>query len=117
MEHFNKNTPLNQKLKKEIEDFFSYKWTVDKNHAFQDPDFENIVEQLPEDLIYSIYIKFLYGKFLHTYSKNLFYIPKRSKHRYARYTWLDQAYRDFLMSVLQGLEPILKDGDTMLYQE
>lgn len=43
MEHFNNNSAINQNLKDEIENFFDYKWSTDKNYAFLDPRFEGIV--------------------------------------------------------------------------
>ena len=35
IKRFNKNTPVNLALKKKIEEFFDYRWGVDKNIAFQ----------------------------------------------------------------------------------
>ena len=49
MEHFNKNNPFDEDLKKEMEAFFEYKWSCDKNYAFLDPKFENIVTQIDEE--------------------------------------------------------------------
>ena len=56
LEKFNNNEPIKLELKKQIESFFDYKWSCDKNYAFDDERFNNIVIQVPEDLIDDIYM-------------------------------------------------------------
>ena len=42
--HFNKNEEINPTLKLEIEKFFEYKWSCDKNYAMTDPKYDNITQ-------------------------------------------------------------------------
>jgi hypothetical protein len=44
MMHFNKNEEINPTLKLEIEKFFEYKWSCDKNYALTDPKYDNITQ-------------------------------------------------------------------------
>ena len=44
MRHFNNQNPIDYELKSEIELFFDYKWTHDKNMAFKDDQDKSIFE-------------------------------------------------------------------------
>ena len=44
LKKFNNQTPFNLELKREIESFFDYKWTTDKNMAFKDDQDKSIFE-------------------------------------------------------------------------
>lgn len=52
---FNRGDLIKIELKKEIEDFFDYKWIKEKNHALQDPEYDNLVMQLPDEIKDEIY--------------------------------------------------------------
>ena len=50
MKKFNHQIPFNLELKRDIEAFFDYKWTHDKNMAFKEEQDKSIFEQLPEQV-------------------------------------------------------------------
>lgn len=61
---FNKNLPICQKLKLNIEKFFEYKWEYDKNQAIDDEEEKAILDQLPVEVQDKLYTGFLFSKFL-----------------------------------------------------
>ena len=65
---FNRGEIIKVELKREIEKFFDYKWIKEKNHALQHDDYQNIVMQLPEEIVDEIYTIFLYAPFVKVYS-------------------------------------------------
>ena len=100
------NGPIDEKMKIEMEKHFDYKWEHDKNFALVDEQFQNIVIQIPEELITQIYKKFLFGRFLHIFERGIFMIPKDTGHQHARYVWGDNEFSAFMQLILHSLEPI-----------
>ena len=96
---FNRGDIIKVELKREIEKFFDYKWIKEKNHALQHDDYENIVMQLPEDILDNIYTIFLYAPFVKVYSV-IFEYEKDPKFKHSRYVWSDLEYRSFMFSIL-----------------
>ena len=64
MARFNGNKSINQKLMKEIEAFFDYKWKNDKNQAIDDDEEIALLEQLPINVQDTLYSSFLFNDFL-----------------------------------------------------
>ena len=64
LKKFNGGREIDISFKQELEQFFAYKWTCDRNFPFVDAEFENIVGQVPDDLTSDVYVMFLFSKFL-----------------------------------------------------
>jgi len=60
---FNMGEELNYELKKNIEAFFDYKWTNDKNFAYQHDNYAHIVKNVSSDHKEKLYFDCLYHKF------------------------------------------------------
>jgi hypothetical protein len=72
---------------------------------------------MPSDVQIKLYSDFLFSDFLDTY-KRFFSIPKKEadiKHAY--YTWNDYSYRQFMIEILQKLEPRKEEKNTILLNE
>ena len=54
-------------MKRNIEQFFNYKWQFDRNQAIDDEEEMAILEQLPEEVQNKIYTNFLFKEFLHIF--------------------------------------------------
>ena len=63
-------------MKRNIEQFFNYKWQFDRNQAIDDEEEMAILEQLPEEVQNKIYTNFLFKEFLHIF-QDTFTICKR----------------------------------------
>ena len=129
---FNMNIELDIEIKQRIEQFFDFKWINDKNFAFQMDEYQNVVEQMPDNLIEDIYFKCLYYQFwarFHSY----FELPKGEragkkpgpdgketevKILHARYNIEhDFELRGFVKNIMQKLEPIKFERGEILYEE
>lgn len=55
LQKFNGDKPVNIELKRNIEDYFDYKWKFDKNIAFQSQEDKACFEQLPEGVQQRLY--------------------------------------------------------------
>lgn len=75
-----------------------------------------IVEQIPTQVVDSIYADFLFRDFLGQYRK-FFQIPKLTANMHSRYTWFDDSYRFFMLEILKNLEPRFEEKDTILIEE
>ena len=105
---FNRNEPIDLNLKRNIEAHFDNKWQSDKNQAFYEEHDLSIFNQLPGDVQILLYKDFLFSDFLDQF-KNSFCFPKNdSCNQYAFYTWNDFAFRNFMIDILQALEPRLE---------
>jgi len=65
--HFNKKAPMDIELKQKIEAFFDYKWSFDRNQAFDEEEEVAMMQQLPYEVINKIYCNFLFSSFLSTF--------------------------------------------------
>lgn len=61
---FNSNHPLHDNFKQTIDEFFHYKWKMDKNFAFNEPDDIRIFEELPEEVQIRLFRDYLFKDFL-----------------------------------------------------
>ena len=120
MVHFNEDRPINLKLKRDFEEYFSYRWTQDRNAALSDEVGQNFLEQLDTETQDTLMCGFLFQDFLQTF--RLFFrlckdakfgldIDPTTKVKRKYYTWMDSEYRDFMSYLLKNLEPVqLKRG-------
>ena len=120
---FNSGKPLNEKLKKQIESFFDYKWSHDKNSAIDDEDEQEILDELPSYVQDKLYVGFLFCNFIKKF-KRFLTIEKNSKilrskdlHLRRYYTMIDNPYRDFIIRILTSLEPRFEKKGTTLINE
>lgn len=127
IQYFNDNIPVNQSLKEEIEQHFDYRWKNDRNQAIDDQSEKDLLDQLPDHVQNKLYQSFLFRKFLSVF-RDTFKIPKENENSDAgllvtrggttpHYTWQDQIYRDFMMQILQKLEPRLMAKNQMIFEE
>ena len=56
LEKFNQNSPILLKLKVKIEQYFEYRWQVDKNNIVFGEEYESVVSQLTDDHISDLYV-------------------------------------------------------------
>ena len=66
--HFNKGKPLNDHLKIQIEQYFSYKWANDHNQGLDDDWELQILDELPVEVQDKLYFGFLFTDFLEKFS-------------------------------------------------
>lgn len=71
------------------------------------------LDQLPQFVQNKLYKEYLYNDFLLCFRHN-FKIPKENQ---VFYNWNDPIYRDFMIELLQHLEPHFEHKDAILYQE
>ena len=64
MRRFNGNVDIKLDLKREIEFYFDYRWSQDRNQSFSTEGDEAIFEQLPEFVQNNLMTKFLFKDFL-----------------------------------------------------
>ena len=82
--------------------------------AIDDEDELAIVDQLPEFVSNKLFCEFLFAEFLHTFVDTFkIYKPNSSK----LMTWEDQNYRNFMLGILQSLEPRHEYKGTILFEE
>ena len=122
IQYFNDNIPVNLTLKEEIEQHFDYRWRMDRNQAIDDQSEKAMLDQLPDHVQNKLYQSFLFRKFLDVF-RDTFKIPKLSEETIISgktipyYTWQDQIYRDFMMQILQKLEPRYMSKNQMIFEE
>ena len=114
---FNNNVQIDLTLKREIEAFFAYKWTMDKNMAFKDEQDITIFEQLPEEVRQMIYQEFMFKEFLWTYRRTFTFPNKYNENQPSFYTWNHQVYRNFMIDMLRNLEPRREAANVVIYDE
>jgi len=74
-----------------------------------------MLEQLPVDIQDDIYYKYLYQKFIDQYERYFTFEKKFTKIKCNFYSWGDQVYREFMIEVLQKLEPRREFAGTILF--
>ena len=72
--------------------------------------------QCPSEVQDKLYYEFLFTEFMKDYWKN-FRFEKSSKLRYCFYSWDDQYYRDFMVTLLRNLEPRREESEVILFHE
>ena len=76
MKRFNGNEDINAAFKKEIEEYFDFKWKKDKNIAFQSDHDRKILDELPANVINRIFMNFLFTRFFKVFLRN-FSVPNK----------------------------------------
>ena len=66
---FNRNELLDPKFERLLEKYFTYRWEKDKNDSLIKKNYMYIVEQIPTQVVDSIYADFLFRDFLQQYRK------------------------------------------------
>ena len=106
---FNMGDEIPNKVKRQYEAFFNYKWTTDTNFAYHHPDFfKKVAYKVSQQLEEKAFSESLHYKFIKRYSRyfdfqkeSLFPHIKHSRYSFGR----DYDYTNFIMSVLKNLEP------------
>mgnify|MGYP002630702022 CR=1 FL=1 len=110
IENYNLGKQMKSDQRQKIEDFFAYKWAMDKNNAVGEQDLD-MLQQLPQEVQVRIFTDFLFMKFLSKYKKFFVFPNLQSKNRHSYYNWQNQDYQNFMVFFLRILEPIqLKKG-------
>lgn len=93
IQKLNNGKPTNEKLKRDIEAFFEYKWNKDKSLAIKDEEDRAFLDQLPEDVQVAIITNFLYSDYLEyfrdffTFFKNHGHLLQINTIRVHLFTW------------------------------
>ena len=74
------------------------------------------MNQLPESAVDGLMQNYLYKEFLEQFDRH-FQIPKQNSFKHARYTWSDRPYRDYMVSMLNQLEPIQYEKNQIVFEE
>ena len=64
---FNDNKQMDVNFMLRIEDYFNYKWAVDRNQAIDDPDEYSLLMQLPSEVQDRLIGGFMFNKFLYKF--------------------------------------------------
>lgn len=104
--HFNKNRPLPKEMTKRFEQYFQYYWQHDKNYAIQSDEDMRFMKELPKHIRQDIYRDFLFKDFLYLF-KTHFKLVKQDAGvtNKSVYSWEDNQYQQFMIKLLQNLEP------------
>ena len=100
---FSDGEKLNRTLTNQIEQHFEYYWTNNPLGAFQEECDRKIFGQLPESIITSIYVDYLFKNFLIQFSNFLQIKTWNGREM----TVLQYKYRSFLFELLDSLQPRL----------
>jgi hypothetical protein len=76
MKMLNGNIEIESNLKKKIELHFDNKWKTDRNQSTDEPEENDILDQLPESVQDKIFLEFLFFQFWDSYRLSFFKIPK-----------------------------------------
>lgn len=116
LRNFNYNQDIDISFKREIEEYFEYRWENDKSRFFNSTDSSDFMSQLPEGTVDDLMKKYLYKEFLEEYDKH-WRIPKETGQLHSRYTWCDRSYRDLMVQMLNQLEPIKYSRHQIVFEE
>lgn len=106
IKQFNKGQDIKFDLKVQIENFFDYRWSNDKNQCISEESDKALLNQLPVDVRRMIYTDFLFMRFLN-YFQRFFTIPNdHTGRKHSFYSWNNFEYQNFMIDVLQALEPV-----------
>lgn len=126
IKHFNKDIPINDSFREKVISFFVVKWETDRNQLIADEEDKKILEQIPDESQNDLYCTYLFEKFIKDFSVdgNYFKFEKYvSVHGVIKinkgdpfYSWEDQIYREFMMGVLNMLEPRIQKKGSIIYE-
>ena len=76
-----------------------------------------LMDQLPKDVQRKIYSNFLFRNFLDCF-QSFFSLPNhQSPHRFSYFTWNDVPYQNFMVFIMQNLEPIKYEPGQIIFYE
>lgn len=117
LSHFNRNHPLPKEMTKRFETYFEYYWANDKNYAIKDDADQRFMSELPNHIQNNIYRRFLFTEFIYQH-KAYFRIKKeRANPNSPQYSWEDSQYSEFMISMLQKLEPRFYVAQEYIFEE
>jgi len=102
---FNRNQDIDKRLKKEIEDYFEFRWSTNKNWFVDTGEDRQLLDQLPQEIQIQIYRNFLFQDFLKEFRSKFIFRNFRSKRSYCYYQWNDMNYEAFMIKMFDALEP------------
>jgi len=114
LKNYNYNEDIDIKLRREIEDFLENRYSKDQVLALNES--QGIMGQLHEEYKNALICKFTHFKFLNDF-KRFFDIELVSKNEHSRYTWENVNYREFMIDIIFGLEPIQYKKNDLILQE
>jgi hypothetical protein len=103
--------------KKRIEDYFAYKWNMDRTIAISSESDKSLLEQLPQDVQNRIYKDFLFSTFIRRFRHFLQLKNMQSKHKHAYLNWESSVYSNFMRLFLGFLEPVTYPSGAIIYNE
>lgn len=110
---FNNNIPINKEFKDKMVTFIEFCWTSDKNFILKSEEGQLIVEQLSEKVRTNLITQFLQKDFIIKYYK--FFRIRGPNDVF--YTWLDSIYRNFMLDILDCLEPRYLYKNEIIFDE
>lgn len=118
IKRFNYGRPVSQELKEKIEQYFTYRWTNDKNIAICTEADLKIFDELPPDTQQKLYSEFLFKIFIKNFKKFFeFKKETNAKVPHTYYSWHDVYYQNFMIEMLKQLEPIqIPSRETIHYE-
>lgn len=115
LKKFNRMIHLEDEFIDNFENFFEYKWSDDRNLAFQTHADLKIFHQMPIEVQTNIYRQFLFKDvihiFRHYFDLKRFDIDEKN----AFYNWENDFYRDFVIEILKSLSPRLEPRGTVIF--
>ena len=111
------NREIKAQIKKDISEYFEYKWTKDRNLAISKEEDLELLAQLPHEVQENIYTKFLFGDFLIKFKKFFWIRNLESMHSHTYFNWNDTSYRELMIHLLRNLMPIQLVHRQSLMQE
>ena len=104
-----------------FEKYFEYYWKNDKNYAIASEEDFCILRELPSHIQSDIYKDFLFVDFLELFKVHfIFSKPENQQDKQSMikyYEWADMQYAQFMIRILQGLEPRIYDSGEYIYEE
>merc|ERR1711871_1287172 len=101
--------------------YFEYYWQNDKNYAIQTAEDLRFMDELPNNIRTDIYKDFLFADFLYMF--NVHFKMQREQtmanasNKQQFYDWADTQYSQFMIALLQALEPRFYDVGEMIFEE
>ncbi|CDW76967.1 cation channel family protein [Stylonychia lemnae] len=125
---FNKGRPLPKEMIRKIENYFDYYWAQDRNYALKSQDDLRFMQELPKQIRINIFREFLFKNFLYQF-RSYFTIERDPSElndsmsledskvqKLKFYNWNDTQYAQFMMNIMQNLEPRkYQRNDLILY--
>ena len=119
--HFNKNSPLPKEMTKRFEKYFEYYWANDKNYAIQSKEDQRFMTELPNHIQTDIHRHFLFADFLYMFRVHFKFqkeeIGSGRPDFDNEYDWQDTQYSQFMINLLQQLEPRFYSAQEYIFEE